>query len=104
MSSALRRMQRRALRKRPDYEPRPQVTQDKGEGYRTLRPTKGWLDVSPLRLLGMKRMAELAGSAVARYRRKKAAADLYRFQKRAAPESWPSVETRQQRRFAARKA
>lgn len=51
MSSLARRMQRKVLRRRTDYEPAPQVYQMlPNGGYRTLHPTKGWRVVSPLRI------------------------------------------------------
>lgn len=51
MSSLPRRIQRRWQRKRPDYEAAPQPTEMlPNGGYRTLRPTKGWVTISGPRL------------------------------------------------------
>jgi hypothetical protein len=43
MSSFTRTLQRRALRKSPDYTPKPQLTQIHPDGsYHVLHPTRGW--------------------------------------------------------------
>lgn len=59
MSSFLRNMQRRTLRKREDYTPAPQPTIVTDTGYHTLHPTKGWRYVSIRRLAAQQKMEEL---------------------------------------------
>jgi hypothetical protein len=47
MSSLVRRIERNILRRQGTWEGKPQpVVNTKDGGYRTLRPTKGWLKVS----------------------------------------------------------
>lgn len=62
MSSFIRNIQRKALRRKADYEPAPQpfVTLPCG-GYRTLRPTKGWATFTARRLRGERMTAALLG-------------------------------------------
>lgn len=97
MSSLLRTIHRRSERRRWDYEPKPQATKVEETGCTTLHPTKGWKRVSYARL----RARELIMSIHNRVspRRAKKAAKVWRTP---APLP-PSVETRQQRRYAARK-
>lgn len=97
MSSALRNMQRRVLRAKPDYEQADQPTATlRDGGYVTLRPTKGFRRITGARLFAQQRMAAMLDHALPERARK-------------APKVWrepapvpPSTETRQQRRFAAR--
>lgn len=50
MSSFLRRLQKKILRKRSEYTPtEPAIRYYKDGGYSVLRPTKGWLKVSAKR-------------------------------------------------------
>jgi len=101
MSSFIRNLQRRAARKNPDYESQPQVTQVRDDGsYRTLRPTKGWLEMSAIRYLATMKLAQILEKAyVPRVSRKKPS----KVWKETQPK--PMVqgrETRQQLRAAAR--
>lgn len=98
MSSLLRRIQRKAQRKRAGYEPNPQYTEVHETGYLTLHPTKGWKRLSYARVAA--RDAVLAIRNRVLPERRKRPAKVWR---RPAP-CPPSVETRQQRRHAARKA
>lgn len=103
MPSLPRRMQRKGLRQRPDYEPadQPTITLKDG-GYKTLTPTKGWRTLRFARLAAQMVIARVLDRVVARKRRAQER-DLYRWQKRPAPGALPpSTETRQQRRWAAR--
>lgn len=99
MSSRLRTLQRRALRKRADYTPAGQPTKVFPDGgYRTLRPTKGWLVMSARRLL-----ARLTVAAITNHDLPERVRKLPKVWREPAPVP-PSTETRQQRRHAARKA
>lgn len=62
MSSYPRRLQRKALRNRTDYQPKSQPTRIHSDGYSTLTPTKGWRWVSNRRLAAQRRMAALLGA------------------------------------------
>lgn len=59
MSSLLRRMQRKVLRSKPDYQSKPQITRVEDDAYWTLRPTKGWVRISYRRLNAQRAMAFL---------------------------------------------
>lgn len=99
MSSLVRRIQRRVLRKRSDYEPAPQAVETFKDGsYSTLRPTKGWAHFSARRLAAQRRMAQMLDHFIPERIRKPA--KLWR---KPAPPA-PSTETRQQRRHKQRSA
>lgn len=92
MSSFPRRLQRKIQRAHPDYEPKPQVTVVRPDGYKTLRVTRGWIFISNRRLEAQRRMAHMLNHVIMPRRKK-------------APKIWrkpapvpPSTETRQQRR------
>lgn len=101
MSSFTRTIQRRNLRNKPDYESAPQPTRDKqrGEGYATLHPTKGWLEVAALRYFAQMKMAQILTSYIPRVRTERPRKNYSTFK----PVSVVEVVTRQQRRFAERK-
>ena len=66
MSSFTRRLQRRILRSSPDYEPAPQPTIIRKDGsYKTLRPTRGWLEMSALRVLMQFKLADILTGSIA---------------------------------------
>lgn len=98
MSSALRRIQRRAARKRPDYEaPEAPIRYLANGGYQALHPTRGWRTFSGKRLLAGQMVADRLAHSIPKRPRK-------------APKVWrapapvpPSTETRQQARAARRK-
>lgn len=99
MSSFPRRLQRKAARKNPDYETpsQPTVMREDG-GYKTLRPTGGWLDVSILRMVAQFKLAAILERAYVPTGRTRKPSKVWRTP---APAT-PSTETRQQRRAAAR--
>lgn len=91
-------MQRKFDRERPDYAPKSQPTKLLPDGgYRTLRPTKGWITICGKRLSAGRRMAAMLDRVLPE--RQKKPAKVWR--KPMAPV--PNVETRQQRRWTARK-
>lgn len=99
MSSLVRRIQRKVMRKRPDYEPRAQVTEVYDDGsYSVLRPTKGWAYFSARLLSAQSRMASILDHFIPERTHKPA--KLWR---KPAPPA-PSTETRQQRRHKQRSA
>lgn len=104
MSSLPRRMQRKALRVRADYEApdQPTITLKDG-GYKTLTPTKGWRILRFARLAAQMTIARLLDRAPRRSGTGKRKPDLYTYQKRSAPKAWPGTVTRQQRRAEARR-
>lgn len=59
MSSYIRNLQRKAMRKSPDYEAKPQPTIVCEHGYYTLRPTKGWTYISNARIAAREKIAEI---------------------------------------------
>lgn len=89
-------MQRRALRQRADYEPTPQPTIVKKDGYKTLRPTKGWVWMSNARLAAQQAMSRMLDHVLPDRRKKPP-----KVWRKLAPPA-PATETRQQRRAKAR--
>ena len=100
MSSFVRRLQRKAARQRSDYEPAPQPTVMKEDGgYKTLRPTKGWIEFAAIRIAAQMALARILERDIPIVRNRKPR----KVWRPDAPVP-PSVETRQQRRWAARRA
>ncbi len=65
MSSFIRNLQRKIKRNHPDYEPAPQPTIIEGDGYQTLRSTKGWIRISNRRLAAQFKMAHMLDHVLA---------------------------------------
>lgn len=102
MSSFTRRMQRRKLRAAADYEPRPQVTIVKYDGYITLHPTRGWRRVSQRQIDGRRIIEELRQAAAIKAMMRPAvvrAPKVWNVNRRELPEG---TMTRQRLRAAAR--
>lgn len=96
MSSYLRRLQRKAARKRADNETGEQPTRIHSRFYEVLHPTRGWKRISNARVTAQQWMGALLDHVLPERTRK-------------APVQWrkpmppqPSTITRQQRRHAAR--
>ncbi len=101
MSSYIRNIQRRILRANPAYEPAKQITEVREDGsYRTLRFTKGWLEVAAITVLAQMKMANILSSRYMPLVRKGKTQKPYAA---TMPKPVPQgTETRQQRRAAAR--
>lgn len=96
MSNFVRRMQRKSLRMKSDYEAPAQPTVVTEAGYFTLRPTKGWVRISNRRLAAQRVMAGMLDHHIPE--RSKKAPKVWR-----QPAPCPAgIETRQQRRHSAR--
>lgn len=101
MSSFTRTIQRRIMRSNPDYESAPQpVRMNKDGGYSTLRPTKGWFDVAAVTIYAQHKLAQILSRDIPIVRVKRDRKNYSTFK----PVTVVDVVTRQQRRYAERKA